>query len=59
MKCDDDNFVRVQTVVKEVKATGHEHGLYMGNINLDHKPLRVGKWAVTFEVIDNYFKLIC
>lgn len=49
MKCDDDNFVRVQTVVKEVKATGHEHGLYMGNINLDHKPLRVGKWAVTFE----------
>eukprot|EP00250_Pteridium_aquilinum_P020560 c24859_g9_i1 orf=477-2558(-) len=49
MKCDDDNFVRVQTVVEEVKATGHEHGLYMGNINLDHKPLRAGKWAVTFE----------
>ena len=51
MKCDDDNFVRVETVVNEVKATGHEHGLYMGNINLDHKPLRTGKWAVTFEVI--------
>lgn len=49
MKCDDDNFVRVDTVVLEVKATGHEHGLYMGNINLDHKPLRLGKWAVSYE----------
>lgn len=49
MKCDDDNFVRVETVIHEVKATGHEYGLYMGNINLDHRPLRLGKWAVTFE----------
>lgn len=49
MKCDDDNFVRVETVVEEVKGSGHQKGLYMGNINLDHKPLRAGKWAVTFE----------
>ncbi|MCO5591048.1 hypothetical protein L7F22_045024 [Adiantum nelumboides] len=49
MKCDDDNFVRVETVVEEVIASGHQKGLYMGNINLDHRPLRAGKWAVTFE----------
>ncbi|KAI5058523.1 hypothetical protein GOP47_0026693 [Adiantum capillus-veneris] len=49
MKCDDDNFVRVETVVEEVLASDHQKGLYMGNINLDHRPLRAGKWAVTFE----------
>ncbi|KAH7289590.1 hypothetical protein KP509_30G010900 [Ceratopteris richardii] len=49
MKCDDDNFVRVETVLEAVKAAGHQKGLYMGNINLDHRPLRVGKWAVTYE----------
>lgn len=50
MKCDDDTFVRVDTVLKEVKATPHKHGLYMGNLNLFHKPLRMGKWAVTYVV---------
>eukprot|EP00249_Psilotum_nudum_P022360 c28485_g1_i2 orf=183-2384(+) len=48
MKCDDDTFVRVESVLYEVKATHHEHGLYMGNMNLYHKPLRLGKWAVTY-----------
>lgn len=49
MKCDDDTFVRVDTVLKEIKRTPHVHGLYMGNLNLFHRPLRVGKWAVTYE----------
>ncbi|XP_057864417.2 hydroxyproline O-galactosyltransferase GALT2 isoform X2 [Cryptomeria japonica] len=49
MKCDDDTFVRVDTILKEIKLTPHKHGLYMGNLNLFHKPLRMGKWAVTYE----------
>eukprot|EP00850_Spirogloea_muscicola_P012374 SM000079S22492 [mRNA] locus=s79:532339:536090:+ [translate_table: standard] len=49
MKVDDDTFVRVDTVLAEVKGTYLEDGLYMGNINEFHKPLREGKWAVTEE----------
>eukprot|EP01018_Ginkgo_biloba_P030479 Gb_00492 [translate_table: standard] len=49
MKCDDDTFVRLETIMKEIKGTSHHHGLYMGNLNLFHKPLRMGKWAVTYE----------
>ncbi|CAN6455233.1 unnamed protein product [Victoria cruziana] len=49
MKCDDDTFVRVDTVLKEIKSISSKRPLYMGNLNLFHKPLRVGKWAVTFE----------
>lgn len=50
MKCDDDTFVRVDSVLKEVEATAVQ-GLYMGSMNEFHRPLRTGKWAVTFEVI--------
>ncbi|XP_043689534.1 hydroxyproline O-galactosyltransferase GALT2-like [Telopea speciosissima] len=49
MKCDDDTFVRVDTVLKEIKGLSPEKSLYMGNLNLLHRPLRHGKWAVTFE----------
>uniref|UniRef100_A0A1D1XVX2 Putative beta-1,3-galactosyltransferase 20 n=1 Tax=Anthurium amnicola TaxID=1678845 RepID=A0A1D1XVX2_9ARAE len=48
MKCDDDTFVRVDTVLKEIHNT-RKKSLYMGNLNLLHRPLRSGKWAVTFE----------
>ncbi|XP_021833075.1 hydroxyproline O-galactosyltransferase GALT6-like isoform X2 [Prunus avium] len=49
MKCDDDTFVRVDAVLKEAwKVHGHR-SLYIGNINYHHKPLRHGKWAVTYE----------
>eukprot|EP00897_Mesotaenium_endlicherianum_P001022 jgi/Mesen1/10920/ME000095S10257 len=49
MKADDDNFVRLGTVLHEIEKVGWRHGLYMGNINEFHKPLREGKWAVTEE----------
>lgn len=49
MKCDDDTFVRVDTVLKEIKGIPPKKSLYMGNLNLLHRPLRGGKWAVTYE----------
>ncbi|XP_074558005.1 hydroxyproline O-galactosyltransferase GALT6-like [Curcuma longa] len=49
MKCDDDTFVRVDSVLKEVKKIPSDRSLYIGNINYYHKPLRSGKWAVTYE----------
>ncbi|GMI74930.1 hypothetical protein like AT5G62620 [Hibiscus trionum] len=48
MKCDDDTFVRVEPVIKEAKKLG-DRSLYIGNMNFYHKPLRHGKWAVTYE----------
>ncbi|KAF9621643.1 hypothetical protein IFM89_025375 [Coptis chinensis] len=49
MKCDDDTFVRVDTVLKEISGISPKKSLYMGNLNLLHRPLRNGKWAVTYE----------
>lgn len=49
MKCDDDTFVRIDAVMKEVKKVPRGRSLYVGNINYYHKPLRHGKWAVTYE----------
>ncbi|KAK7319093.1 hypothetical protein RJT34_03806 [Clitoria ternatea] len=49
MKCDDDTFIRVETVLKEIEKVPQEKSLYMGNLNLLHRPLRNGKWAVTYE----------
>ncbi|CAI9768042.1 unnamed protein product [Fraxinus pennsylvanica] len=49
MKCDDDTFVRLDAVMNEVKKAPTGRGLYIGNINYYHKPLRHGKWAVTYE----------
>ncbi|CAN4088179.1 unnamed protein product [Withania somnifera] len=49
MKCDDDTFVRVDAVIKEVKKVPEDRSLFIGNINYHHKPLRSGKWAVTYE----------
>ncbi|XP_057473148.1 hydroxyproline O-galactosyltransferase GALT6-like [Actinidia eriantha] len=49
MKCDDDTFVRVDAVIKEVKKVPDNKSFYIGNINYYHKPLRYGKWAVTYE----------
>ncbi|KAG0478840.1 hypothetical protein HPP92_013559 [Vanilla planifolia] len=48
MKCDDDTFVRLDVILKEVNAAWNR-SLYMGNLNLMHSPLRTGKWAVSFE----------
>lgn len=50
LKCDDDTFIRVDTVLKEIEAVPRKKPFYMGNLNLLHRPLRNGKWAVTFEV---------
>lgn len=49
MKCDDDTFVRVDAVLQEANKVKAGRSLYVGNINYYHKPLRTGKWAVTYE----------
>lgn len=51
MKCDDDTFVRIDSVLEEIRTTSVGQGLYMGSMNEFHRPLRSGKWAVTVEVI--------
>ncbi|XP_020575109.1 hydroxyproline O-galactosyltransferase GALT2-like [Phalaenopsis equestris] len=49
MKCDDDTFVRLDVVLREVHNAAGQKSLYMGNLNIFHRPLRNGKWAVTYE----------
>ncbi|KAM0913453.1 hypothetical protein ACQ4PT_012154 [Festuca glaucescens] len=49
MKCDDDTFVRLDSVVTEIANVPSGRSFYMGNINFHHRPLRQGKWAVTYE----------
>ncbi|KAK7317551.1 hypothetical protein RJT34_01891 [Clitoria ternatea] len=49
MKCDDDTFVRVDSIISEARNVGNSRSLYIGNMNYHHKPLRHGKWAVTYE----------
>lgn len=49
MKCDDDTFIRIDTVLKEIEGTSPTRSLYLGNLNLLHRPLRTGKWAVSYE----------
>lgn len=49
MKCDDDTFVRFDSVITEIVNVPSGTSLYMGNINFHHRPLRQGKWAVTYE----------
>lgn len=51
MKGDDDTFVRVDAIINEAKKVPENKSLYIGNINYYHKPLRSGKWAVTYEVL--------
>eukprot|EP00258_Populus_trichocarpa_P022612 XP_024438631.1 hydroxyproline O-galactosyltransferase GALT6 [Populus trichocarpa] len=49
MKGDDDTFVRVDFIIDEVNKVPAGRSLYIGNINYYHKPLRYGKWEVTYE----------
>jgi hypothetical protein len=58
MKCDDDTFVRVDAAFDEAKKVPEGRSLYIGNINYFHKPLRYGKWAVTYKVWKNVRVLI-
>ncbi|TKW29681.1 hypothetical protein SEVIR_3G412200v4 [Setaria viridis] len=49
MKCDDDTFVRLDIVLQQITTYNRTLPLYLGNLNLLHRPLRRGKWAVTYE----------
>ncbi|TKV90733.1 hypothetical protein SEVIR_9G048100v4 [Setaria viridis] len=49
MKCDDDTFVRIESVLDQVKKVQSGKSMYVGNINYYHRPLRSGKWSVTYE----------
>ena len=55
MKCDDDTFVRLDSIITEVNKVQSGRSFYIGNINIHHRPLRHGKWAVTYEVKHMYF----
>ena len=54
MKGDDDTFVRLDSIIDEVNNVPAGRSLYIGNINYYHKPLRYGKWEVTYEVGRTY-----
>ncbi|CAA3007209.1 hydroxyproline O-galactosyltransferase GALT6-like [Olea europaea subsp. europaea] len=49
MKTDDDTFVRIDAVLMEVKKIPENKSLYIGNMNYYHRPMRSGKWSVTYE----------
>lgn len=49
MKGDDDTFVKVDAVLELARNFPDDRSFYIGNINYYHKPLRYGKWAVTYE----------
>lgn len=49
MKCDDDTFVRLNSVMAEVRKIPDGKSFYLGNLNYYHRPLREGKWAVSYE----------
>ncbi|KAG8081021.1 hypothetical protein GUJ93_ZPchr0007g6361 [Zizania palustris] len=49
MKCDDDTFVRIDSVLDQVKKVRSDKSVYVGSMNYFHRPLRSGKWAVTYE----------
>lgn len=51
LKVDDDTFVRVNKIIDlMVRKRRVGRGLYLGNLNIKHPPLRHGKWRVTHEV---------
>jgi hypothetical protein len=50
MKCDDDTFVRVDSIISEARKVQSGKSLYMGYIYYHNKPLHGGKWAVNYEV---------
>ncbi|KAL8142372.1 hypothetical protein V2J09_015404 [Rumex salicifolius] len=49
MKCDDDTFVSLDSVFMIAEKFGADGSIYIGKMNYYHKPLREGKWSVTFE----------
>ncbi|KAJ1438991.1 Glycosyl transferase, family 31 [Sesbania bispinosa] len=49
MKGDDDTFVKVDAVINVARNVRDSMSFYIGNINYHHKPLRHGKWTVTYE----------
>ncbi|XP_042413572.1 hydroxyproline O-galactosyltransferase GALT2-like [Zingiber officinale] len=49
MKGDDDTFIRVDVIMRRIQGVASHASLYLGNLNILHRPLRSGKWAVTFE----------
>lgn len=52
MKCDDDTFVRVDAVIEQAHRVNSQKSVYAGKMNYYHMPLRSGKWAVTYEVLN-------
>ncbi|XP_051128198.1 hydroxyproline O-galactosyltransferase GALT2-like isoform X2 [Andrographis paniculata] len=53
MKCDDDTFIRVDKILEDIEHLQPGGSLYLGNLNLWHRPLRNGKWAVSYEFAEN------
>lgn len=59
MKGDDDTFVKIDAVMNQARNVPRSMSFYIGNINYRHKPLRRGKWAVTYKVIRTCWLLQC
>ena len=49
MKCDDDAFIKLDTLLRWIKAIPPQIPLYMGKLNYLIKAVREGKWGVTYE----------
>ncbi|KAE8769128.1 putative beta-1,3-galactosyltransferase 18 [Hordeum vulgare] len=53
MKCDDDTFARIDSILDQVKKVKSDKSVYVRSMNYYHRPLRSDKWAVTYE---NYYE---
>ncbi|XP_015970265.1 hydroxyproline O-galactosyltransferase GALT6 [Arachis duranensis] len=49
MKGDDDTFINLDAFLDKARQVPDYISFYFGNMNYHHKPLRHGKWAVTYE----------
>ncbi|MED6184782.1 Hydroxyproline O-galactosyltransferase galt6 [Stylosanthes scabra] len=49
MKGDDDTFLKLDVILEKARHIPDYISFYFGNMNYHHKPLRHGKWAVTYE----------
>ncbi|KAJ8423816.1 LOW QUALITY PROTEIN: hypothetical protein Cgig2_019169 [Carnegiea gigantea] len=49
MKCDDDTFIKLDTLLRWIMPIPPQMPLYMGKLNYLIRPVREGKWAVSYE----------
>ena len=50
-KCDDDTFVRNDSILEEINAKAKKQGLYMSKLDENYDLLYTQKWIISFEVL--------